>query len=361
MGDLNKDFDLFDPTNLAIFNEPQQSAKSSGNPLVYKTRPEESVSEDGVYRCTIKPVYNPFNLTHSIIEQQSYSMQDSDGWFSVVSSLTVNDKSCPIFTAWKKCRYAQEGTMLHNQLTRQNGDPMFDKRFARYITIQVIEDKNHPELEGQYLFWKLPRSIYDLIQGKMNPAAESNKAPIPVLDFLFGRSIDIEVKPGPDDKLHPERKRRETSYQGEISDDVVSCTKPDKSSLLTDKEQEVLDKYIDGMKPYWKSKDAKKRQELLAAVNADPNTKELKKIYKRVLDEVKTFIPNVEEHMGYKPWSEEVKQRVQRWINTVLSGNDPASIADTPATLNLTDTPDPLVPYAAGKPSEDEDLGDLPF
>ena len=46
----------FDPTQLDILN-PTESLKSAGNPLIYRTRPADSVSEDGVYRCTIKVVY----------------------------------------------------------------------------------------------------------------------------------------------------------------------------------------------------------------------------------------------------------------------------------------------------------------
>ena len=38
------------------------------------------------------------------------------------------------------------------------------------------------------------------------------KAAIPVMDFLYGRAIELEVTPGPDDPRAPERKTRETSY-----------------------------------------------------------------------------------------------------------------------------------------------------
>ena len=69
--------------------------------MIYKTKPDESKSSDGVYRSTIRVIYNPFDLKHSILEQVSYSMTDKDGWFSAVSSLTNGDTNCPIFKAWK--------------------------------------------------------------------------------------------------------------------------------------------------------------------------------------------------------------------------------------------------------------------
>lgn len=350
----------FDPTSLSIFNEPEVQ-KSTGNPLIYKTQPANSKSEDGVYRATIKVIYSPQNLKASILEQQSYAMQDANGWFTVVSSLTNNDTKCPIFNAWKKCRYSEDGSVLKMQCESKDkgGKGLFDKRFARYVTVQILEDKNQPELEGKYMFWKLPKSIWDIINAKMSPAKESGKASIPVMDFLFGRAIDLEVIPGPDDKNAPERKTRETKYMGELTDDVVSCTYPDGSPLLNDEEQEILDTYVKAMNKVWKTKSPEDRAEMMKTINADENTKELGKIYKRVIEEIKTFCPDLNVQLGYKEWTPEVKARVDAWINIVLSGNDP--------TIS---TPKVEMPSTATKPenvstpsvtNDDEDSDDLPF
>ena len=79
-------------------------------------------------------------------------MQDENGYFSADSSLSVNDKTCPIFTAWKKCRYSEEGSVLWKQQAKKDvgGKQLFDKRFARYVTIQVLEDKNHPARDTEF-------------------------------------------------------------------------------------------------------------------------------------------------------------------------------------------------------------------
>lgn len=357
----------FDPSQLSVFSTSEQS-QSSGNPLVYKTKPAESVSEDGVYRATIKIIYNPFDVKNSIIEQQSYAIHDEQGWLTVVSSLTVNDRSCPIFTAWKKCHYADPGSMLWKQaaLEKDGGKALFDKRFARYVTVQILEDKNHPELEGQYLFWKLPTSIWTLINQKMAPSAESKKAAIPVMDFLFGRSIDIEVTPGPEDKLHPERKLRETSYYGELSEDVVSCTNPDGSPLLNDEDQEVLDTYITQIKKVWKEKDPAVRSEMMQKINQDPNTVKLRTIYRNTLEQIKQFCPNIVEKMSYHEWPDSVKTRVQNWIDKVLAGKDPAQGAENVPAVNLnTVTADThkteQTTTVAVETTPDGGIDDLPF
>jgi len=351
----------FDPTSLSIFNEPE-APKSVGNPLIYKTQPANSKSEDGVYRATIKVIYSPQNLKASVLEQQTYAMQDATGWFTVVSSLTNNDTKCPIFTAWKKCRYAEDGSVLKMQCESKDkgGKALFDKRFARYVTVQVLEDKNQPELEGKYMFWKLPKSIWDIINAKMSPAKESGKASIPVMDFLFGRAIELEVIPGPDDKNAPERKTRETKYMGELTDDVVSCTNPDGSPLLNDEEQEILDTYVTAMNKVWKTKDPETRAEMMKTINADENTKALGKIYKRVIEEIKSFCPDLNAQLGYKEWTPEVKARVDAWINIVLSGNDPATSAPQVEAAS-TVTKASVIPETPAVTTKDEDPDDLPF
>lgn len=378
----------FDPTNLDVLN-PQEKPQSTGNPLIYKTSPAKSKSEDGRYRCTIKVVYNPFDLRKSVLEQQSYGLQDKDGWFSVISSLTNNDTSCPIFKAWKKCHFAdpkkdEASKKLWLQAAKkdEHGYELFDKRFARYVVVQVIEDKNQPEQEGKYLFWKMPKTVWDIIQSKMAPSAESKKAKIPVMDFLFGRSIDLEVVPG-DGEVGSEKYNRDTKYIAELSEDVVSCTNPDGSPLLNDADQAVLDTYVAAIKNIWKEKDPDKRAQLEATINADPNTAALRQVYSKALTQIKTFCPNLIDELGFKPWAPEVTTRVENWIKVVLSCNDPATVsvedlekiknggapvASAPtttatATTNTTTTA-PAAPVAAPTVDTTDDsdsTDDLPF
>ena len=359
MTDNFDDILAFDPSQLAV-NNPVEAPRQGGNKNVYRPRPVDSKSEDGVYRAQIKVIYNPFDLRRSVLEQQSYALQDANGWFTVVSSLTNNDTNCPVFKAWKTCHYSKDEALQNQAKTKENGGKaLFDKRYARYATIQVLDDPNNPELNGKYMFWKLPKSIWDIINAKMSPSKESGKASIPVMDFLFGRAIELEVIPGPDDKNAPERKTRETKYMGELTDEVVSCTNPDGSPLLNDEEQEILDTYVKAMTKVWKTKSPDERAEMMKTINADENTKALGKIYKRVIEEIKSFCPDLNASLGYKEWTPEVKARVEAWINIVLSGNDPASsapvVAATPATAPVETTN--TTPAA----SDDEDPDDLPF
>lgn len=359
----------FDPTSLNVFNREENNNNSQGNSLLYRIRPIDSKSEDKHYRCVIKPIYNPFNLKESILEQQSYGLQDTNGWFNVVSSLTVNDTSCPIFKAWKKCHFATVGTTLWKQAAKRDegGNAMFDKRFARYITVQILEDENRPELVGKYMLWKLPKSIYDLIINKQNPSPESKKAPVPVMDFLFGRAIELEVVPGPGNP-GDERYARETKYIGELSEEVVSIVAPDGSPLLNDADQAILDDYVAEATKIWKSKDPAERAKLSEELNSSDVAIKLREIYSKVLTDVKAACPNVIEVLGYKPWTADVTERVNNWINIVLAGNNPADVANAPevAATVATETA-PTIPASTATASStaaieaDGGEDDLPF
>lgn len=320
--------DLFNNAN----GEDNQSNQSQVNSIIYKTRPQDSVSEDGHYRAKIKIIYNPENPKASFLEQQSYGMKDKNGFFSVISSLTINDKSCPIFTSWKKCHFSEAGSTLYNQAlpTEKGGKGLYDKRFARYVIVQIIKDNNQPDLVGSFKIWKLPTSIYNILQNAMNPSEESGMMAIPVMDYLFGRTINIDVAPGPDDPSNPNRKTREITYTGDISKKATCCLNPDGSPLLNDEEQEILDAYVSKIKEAWDMEcededEIKKRNELVAKINSSDEYKALVPIYSKVFAQIKEWAPKLDT-LSYKPWSDQTKTRVENWITVVESGNDPEKV-----------------------------------
>ena len=365
----------FDPKDLFGGNGADQpQTTNTQNSLIYKTKPSESKSEDGIYRAKIKIVYNPENPKKSFLEQQSYGMQDKQGFFSVISSLTVEDKSCPIFTSWKKCHYAEEGSDLWKQAAPKdkNGKQLYDKRFARYVIVQILKDKNQPDLVGKFMLWKLPTSIYNILNQKMNPSKDSSYMAIPVMDYLFGRSFNIEVQPGPDDPKQPLRKTREITYTAEMSNDVVSCINPDGSPILNDEEQEILDAYVKKIKKAWEmeaedEEEREKRDALVAEVNSSDEYKALLPIYAKVLAQIKEWAPKLDS-LSYKPWSEETKKRVANWIKIVESCNDPATFdGEIAETVEDTDKKEAEAEQPtkkeepAPKAEETDDTSDLPF
>ena len=335
----------FNPQDLFGNNE-NTTTESKANSMIYKTRPQDSISEDGHYHAKIKIVYNPENPKNSFLEQQSYGMKDKNGFFSVISSLTIGDKSCPIFVSWKKCHFSDKGSVLYNQAlsTDEGGKGLYDKRFARYVIVQIIKDANQPDLVGSFKLWKLPTSIYTLLQNAMNPSKESGAMAIPVMDYLFGRTISIDVAPGPDDPKNPLRKNREITYTGTISKNATSCINPDGSPLLNDEEQEILDAYVNKIKVAWDMEcededEIEKRNALVQEINNSAEYKALLPIYGKILNKIKEWAPKLDT-LSYHEWNEDVKKRVANWIKVVESGNDPETYEGDILEDNTKDKPE---------------------
>ena len=342
---------LFDFDPASLVQTEDSSSKQSGNPIIYNANPSRGNAEDGHYRSTIKVIFNPFSFKDSVVERQLYSITDENGWFEACSSLTNNDVNCPIFKAWKSLRYSSDPVKNSWALPEyKGGKGWFNKKTERWVTIQVLEDKNHPELEGQYMLWKMPKFIWTLISSKQTPSVESGKASIPVMDFLIGRAIELDVTPGPDDKTDPPRKNREISYDlSSLSEDPVACTNPDGSSLISEEQEEIVDKVVSMLKKVWKERNVEKRNEMMAKLQENADVKEFNRFYEEeVVPKIQQFCPNVKEEMQFKPWTPELEARVNAWLAKVTNGIDPTSVSS--ANTNSTST---NVTFTAGKTDTD--------
>lgn len=330
----------FDPTSLV--QSEDSSSKQSGNPIIYNANPSRGNAEDGHYRSTIKVIFNPFSFKDSVVERQSYSITDENGWFEACSSLTNNDVNCPIFKAWKSLRYSSDPVKNSWAAPEyKGGKGWFNKKTERWVTIQVLEDKNHPELEGQYMLWKMPKFIWTLISSKQTPSVESGKPSIPVMDFLIGRAVELDVTPGPDDKTDPTRKNREISYDlSSLSEDPVACTNPDGSPLISEEQEEIVEKVVSMLKKVWKERNVEKRNEMMAKLQENADVKEFNRFYEEeVVPKIQQFCPNVKEEMQFKPWTPELEARVNAWLSKVTNGIDPTSVASiTVASTNPNST-----------------------
>jgi hypothetical protein len=88
-------------------------------------------------------------------------------------------------------------------------------------------------------------------------------------------------------------------------------------------------------------------------------------LYRKVLDKIKEFCPNLIEELGYNEWSDTVRVRVQKWIDNVLALKDPAA-GDTVVPEAVNDVaatpivaPEPQAVSSATVNADDGD--DLPF
>lgn len=338
MTDFIDDVMGFNPADMTVFNEPETS---DFNQNVYKTNPKDSKSEDGNYRSRIRVLVNPFDPKQSIVKQATYAMKDSEGFFMVKSKLGNGDKDCPLFKGWKKLWFSGD------EDKKEWAKKMYDKTESQWCLVQILQDVNRPELAGQIKVMKLPKAIFVKLSALMNPAPEANKAPVPVMDYLFGRELEMDVTPGPDDPQHPERKQREIKYDlCQFGNDPTPIIKTDGTQFFTDDELELIENYNAARVDLTKEKaTAKKKAE--AKTFIEENTAAVRGLYAKAIDYLKANAIDLVKECTYQPWDDATTARVQNWIELVDAMQDPATVspdtkpAETPATPAEASQPTP--------------------
>jgi hypothetical protein len=353
----------FEPTNLDAFQEKPQS---KGNANIYRTNPANSKAEDGHYHSKVRIIYNPFNLKRSIVHQAAYVIKDTQGILIVKSMLGDGNKDCPLFKSWKALHYAktqgEDGKLVEDVKKKEWGDQMYEKNETDWVLVQILEDNNQPELVGQIKAMKLPKVVLTKLTAKMNPSADSKKAPVAVMDYLIGLPLEMDVTPGPDDPKNPQRKQREISYDlCDFDTDYAPIIRVDGTPLFTDEELEQIDAFNEVKSKINKAKTDKAKAD--AQKELADMTSVVKAIYQKALDYLKgeAHTLNLEDECGYTPWSPEVSTRVANWIKLVADMKDPQveNINETaaPAAAEVvTETADP-----AADPAAQMATGDLPF
>jgi len=177
-------------SNLDIFNLDAEAfvtktqTQGGGKDLeFYKPYPEEG--KDGVYKSLIRFVPNPANPAKSKIHKYYVYLNDpvSGNSFSVDCPSTVGKKSILKDLFWK----------LKN--SHSAADQELSKKFSRkedyYSLIQVIQDKNKPELEGKVMIFKFGKKLNDLIEAQLQPEYGDSCNPY---DLFEGREFAVHVR-----------------------------------------------------------------------------------------------------------------------------------------------------------------------
>jgi hypothetical protein len=177
-------------SNLDIFNldadafVTKSSQQSGGKDLeFYKPYPEDG--KDGVYKSLIRFVPNSANPSKSKIHKYYVYLNDpvSGNSFSVDCPSTVGKKSILKDLFWK----------LKN--SHSAADQELAKKFSRkedyYSLVQIVQDKNKPELEGKIMIFKFGKKINDLIEAQLQPEYGD---PCNPYDLFEGREFAVHVR-----------------------------------------------------------------------------------------------------------------------------------------------------------------------
>lgn len=304
-------------TQLSVFQNASNSGSQPQNSqeerekLIYKTNPKLSTSSDGVYRSKVKIVYNPLSPADSIVRRSQYWLKSKERSLGVVSSLSINDRSCPIFTMFKKLWYSND----ENQ--KALAKKIFQKNESLWCIVQVIEDDNQPELVGQFKIMKLAQDIYVKLSDKMNPSPESKRTPYPVLDNLIGLELNLEVQPGPTDPKDPTRVNREISYSLSQFGSATPL-----QGVFSEEELELIYDYAEAYDTALNGKTEKKKEE--ASKKANELFPKLDPLYKKANDFLEKQITfDLQKECSYSEWSDYTKEFVNQWLQVVENGGDP--------------------------------------
>ena len=348
MTDFIDDVMGFDPTNLNVFNAHEQT---EFNQNIYKTNPKDAKPDgDGHYRSRLRIIYNPNDIKQSIVKQATYAMNDADGFFMVKSKLGNGDRECPIFKSWKKLWFS--GVEKKKEWAKK----MYDKSESQWCLVQILEDDNRPELTGQIKVMKLPKAIFVKLEALMNPSPESKKTPVPVMDYIFGRVLEMDVTPGPDDPQHPERKQREIKYDlCAFENDPTPVIKVDGTPFFTDEELELIETYNTARVDLAKDKATAKKKAEAQQILTD-NQAAVRELYVKVIAYLKENAIDLVKECAYQPWDEATEKRVQNWIDIVATMNDPKTVSSAPVETAA----EPAAPVEATAddflPDTDDDL-----
>lgn len=355
----------FDPAKVVTAFETGSSEKRV-NPNIYKTNPANSVNEDGHYHAKVRILINPFDISKSIVHQARYAMKDDKGFFSAVSSLSVGDKECPIFKGWKQLWFAtiqdpsDPTKRVPDEAKKAWARAKFQKNESDWVLVQIIEDENQPELVGTFKAMKLPKAILNRLLAKMNPT-DAKKQKQPLMDYLFGPVLDLDVAPGPDDPNAPERKQREISYDlCDFDSEPCPIINVDGTQLFSDEELEMIEEYNTANNDSIKAKTQAKRDE--AIKKKESLAGEIRPLYAKAIEVIKANAINIVEVCGYTPWTQELTARIQNWLNAVVNMEDPEALPwdrTAPASTEAADI-DPT-PYESAPADEDDGLDGLPF
>ena len=176
-------------SNLDIFNLNPDSfvtktqTSKSGDLEFYKPYPEDG--KDGVYKSLIRFLPNPTDPSKSKIHKYYVYLNDpvSGNGFSVDCPSTVGKKSILKDLFWK----------LKN--SHSAADQELAKKFSRkedyYALVQIVQDKNKPEMEGKIMIFKFGKKINDLIEAQIEPEYGDSCNPF---DLFNGREFAVHVR-----------------------------------------------------------------------------------------------------------------------------------------------------------------------
>lgn len=174
------DFDVF---NLSI-DDVVKDDKPQGNSNLYS--PSYDKASDGVYKSKIRFIPNINNPREPIMRKYVYYLKDhsTDSGFYVDSPSTIGER-CPIQDTFFKLRNSK------NAAEKEMSDELKRKEFF-YAAVQIIKDKQAPDLEGQIKIFRFGYKIKQKIDEQLRPVVDDAEPNNP-FDLFDGKVFNLVI------------------------------------------------------------------------------------------------------------------------------------------------------------------------
>jgi hypothetical protein len=181
---MENNFDIF---NLSLDNFKTEEKQKSGGSDIYKTDPK--LSKDSIYRAIVRFIPNTKNPKQSIVKKFSYWLEDAEGnGFYADCPSSINEKSVIQDTFWKL--FKSESAFDKKQAER------IKRKEYYYSYVEIIKDAQRPEMEGTVQILRYPKAVKKLIDSQIQPSAEDIEMgidPTNIFDFFNGKDFSIKV------------------------------------------------------------------------------------------------------------------------------------------------------------------------
>lgn len=174
--------------DLNVFNvsieDLTKDDKPQGNANLYS--PSYDKARDGVYKSKIRFLPNIQDPRQTMMRKYVYYLQDlnTEKGFYVDSPSTIGEK-CPIQDAFFKLRNSNSAA------DKELSDKLKRKEFW-YSAVQIIQDKQFPELEGKIMIFRYGFKIKQKIDEQLKPVVEDDEPNNP-FDLFEGRVFNLVV------------------------------------------------------------------------------------------------------------------------------------------------------------------------
>ena len=263
-----------------LFNPKVEVEKAEKKPSI-EYKPSVDKGKNGIYQSVIRFIPWYKNPAKSIIDKWTCYLEDPiEGKGKYVDCPTSIGQPSPLHDMYWKLKNSDD-------VRKKEQAKIFSRNKRYFALIQVIKDKNAPELEGKILVWQFGKKIFDKYDAIVHPVSELDGVdvnPNNPFDLFEGRPLQLTITKVSGYPNYDQSKFLDTSYPMVLSEGEGENKKLTKITTSTDKNL--------------------------------------------IVDFLKTNSPDLSKY-EFKPWDEDTKN----YVNKIISFVNGASISDMTADV----------------------------